>query len=103
VGVRISGSTTITATGESALFNVPGDYVAFLRRLSITNRATATAIVRIIFYNGDAKKVVLTHAVPAGSTVVLREDQLPVEACPTRIAVDTNQQPIDVDWGVELE
>jgi hypothetical protein len=103
VGVRISGSTTVTATGETTLFDVPGDYIAYLKRLSITNRATATAIVRIIFYNGDAKKVVLTHAVPAGSTVVFREDQLPVEACPTRIAVETDQQPVDVDWSVELE
>jgi hypothetical protein len=103
MGVRISGSTTVTATGETALFDVPGDYVAFLRRLSITNRATATAIVRIIFYNGDAGKTVLTIAVPAGSTITFREDQLPLEACPTRIAVDTNQQPIDVDWSVELE
>ena len=103
MGIRISGSTTVTATGETGLFDVPGDYVAFLRRLSVTNRATATAIVRIIFYNGDARKVVLTYAVPAGSTVVLREDQLPIEACPTRIVVDTDRQPIDVDWSVELE
>ena len=103
MGVRISGSTTITATGETGLFDVPGDYVAFLRRLSVTNRATETALVRILFYNGDARKIVLTFAVPTGSTIAFREDQLPIEACPTRIAVDTDQQPIDVDWSVELE
>jgi hypothetical protein len=103
VGVRISSSTPITATGESELFSVPDPYVAYLKRLSVSNSATALATVQVIYYNGVASKPVLTLEVDAGKTVVLKEDELPLEGCPTKIAVSTDQQPLVVDWSVELE
>jgi hypothetical protein len=103
VGVRLLISTTITATGESTIYSVPDPYIAFLRRLIVSNGATALATVQIICYNGDAKKPVLTLKVPAGQTLILSEDSLPVEACPTRIALSTDQQPLNVDVSIELE
>jgi hypothetical protein len=103
VGVRVSGSKTITATGESELFAVPDPYVAFLKRLSVSNEAVALATVRVLFYNGTSSKVVLTLKVTSGVTVVRREDELPLEGCPTKISVITDQQPIVVDYSVELE
>jgi hypothetical protein len=103
VGVRILLSTTVTTTGESTLYTVPDPYIAFLRRLIVSNGAAALATVQIIFYNGDARKPVLTLKVPAGQTLTLSEDNLPVEACPTKIAMSTDQQPIDVDLSIELE
>jgi hypothetical protein len=103
MGVKISISKTITAVGESELFTVPDPYIAFLKRLSISNGATAPATVQVIYYNGAASKVVLTVKVGAGATIVLPEDELPLEGCPTGIAVSTDQQPITVDASVELE
>jgi hypothetical protein len=103
VGVRLSISITVTATGESTLYNVPDPYIAFLRRLSVSNGAAALATVQLIFYNGDARKPVLTTKVPSGQTLTLREDNLPIEACPTRIAMSTDQQPINVDLSIELD
>jgi hypothetical protein len=103
VGIRISDSKTITVTGESDLFSVPDPYVAYLKRLSVSNSATALATVQVIYYNGTAKKAVLTLKVAAGETVVLKEDELPLEGCPTKIAVSTDQQPITIDWSIELE
>jgi hypothetical protein len=103
MGVKVSISRTITAVGESDLLAVPDPYVAFLRRLSVSNGATAPATVQVIYYNGAASKAVLTVRVSAGATAILSEDELPLEGCPTRIAVSTNQQPITVDASVELE
>jgi hypothetical protein len=103
VGVRVSGSRTITATGESELLAVPEGYVAFLKRLSVSNGAMALATVQVVFYNGTSSKAVLTLKVASGATVVLGEDELPLEGCPTKIAVSTDQQPIIVDYTVELE
>jgi len=93
----------IAATGETTLFSVPDPYVAFVRRLSVTNGATAAATVRLVYYNGAARKTVLTLRVPPGETRVLAEDQLPLEGCPTAIAVSTDQQPLSVEASVELE
>jgi hypothetical protein len=103
VGVRVSLSSTITTTGEVELFPVPDPHIAFVRRLNISNGATELATVQLIFYNGDARKPVLTLKVPSGQTLTLIEDNLPVEACPTRIALSTDQQPISVDYSVELD
>ena len=103
MGVRISSSSSITATGESILFSVPDPYVAYLKRLSVSNGAAASATVQIVYYNGVASKPVLTLKVDAGKAVVLKEDELPLEGCPTKIAVSTDQQPITIDWSVELE
>lgn len=102
MGVRMSDSKTITTTGESDLYSIPDPYVAYLKRLSVSNGATASATVQVIYYNGDAKKPVLTLKVDAGKAVVLKEDELPLEGCPTKIAVSTDQQPITIDWSVEL-
>jgi hypothetical protein len=101
--IRLSGSFTATATGESVFLSVPDPYVAFLKRLSVTNGATAPATITIICYNGDAKKTILTLKVAAGGTITLREDELPLEACPTKLALNTDQQPITVDYSVVLE
>jgi hypothetical protein len=103
VGVRISDSKLITTTGESDLYSIPDPYVAYLKRLSVSNGAAALATVQVIYYNGTAKKAVLTLKVDAGKTVVLKEDELPLESCPTKIAVSTDQQPITIDWSIELE
>jgi hypothetical protein len=103
MGVRVSVSKTITTVGESDLFTVPDPYVAFLRRLSVSNGATTLATVQVIYYNGATSKVVLTVKVGAGTAVVLPEDGLPLEGCPTKIAVSTDQQPVSVEASVELE
>ena len=103
MGVRISDSKTITTTGESDLFSIPDPYVGYLKRLSVSNGATALATVQVIYYNGTVKKPVLTLKVAAGGSVVLKEDELPLEGCPTKIAVSTDQQPITIDWSIELE
>jgi hypothetical protein len=103
MGVRVSVSKTITAVGESELFAVPDPYVAFLKSLSVSNGAAETATVQVIYYNGAASKVVLTLKIAPRATLVLEEDMLPVEGCPTRIAVSTDQQPLSVDVSVELE
>jgi len=100
--IRLSGSVSVTATGETPIYDVPGSYIAYLRRLAIANRAASPANVRIVFYNGDTPKTVLSITVAAGGTSILAEDELPEEACPTRIAVVTDQQPIDVSYTVEL-
>jgi hypothetical protein len=103
VGVRVSGSKTITATGESELFAVPDPHIAFLKRLSVSNGAAEVATVQLVYYNGVASKVVLTLKLAPGATVVLEEIQLPLEACPTRMAVVTDKQLVVVDYSVELE
>jgi hypothetical protein len=103
MGIRLSTSKTITATGETDLLSVPDPYIAFLKRLSVSNSAAAAATVQVKYYNGTASKVVLTLKVPSGSTTVLEESELPGEACPTKISISTDQQPIVVDASVELE
>jgi len=103
VGVKVSGSARFTGTAESDLFSVPGAYVAYLRRLQVTNESTASATVTLRFYNGVTGKDVLTISVVAGATVVLSEDELPTEGCPTRITVESTQQPYTVSYSVELE
>jgi len=101
--IRISGSVTITTTEPTPVYVVPDNYVAFLRRLAVANRAAAPATVTVLFFNGETPKPVLTLVVPAGATVVLEESELPGEACPTSIVVTTSQQPIDVSFTVELD
>jgi hypothetical protein len=103
MGVKLTVSATITATGESTIFSVPDPYIAYLKRLSISNGAAALATVQLVFYNGTSKKAVLTAKVDAGKTLVLAEDELPTEGCPTAIAVSTDQQPINVEASIELE
>jgi hypothetical protein len=103
VGIKLSISTTITATGESTVFSVPDPYIAFVKRLSISNAAASLATVQLIFYNGASRKVVLTAKVASGETVVFAENELPIEGCPTSIAISTDQQPINVEMSVELE
>jgi hypothetical protein len=102
MGVRISDSKTISVTGESDLFAIPSDYIAYLRRLSVSNVATAPTTIQIIYYNGTSKKTVMTFRVAVGETVVFEEDELPLEGCPTKISVSTDQQPVIVDYSVEL-
>jgi hypothetical protein len=103
VGVKLSISATVTATGETTVFNAPDPYIAFLRRLTVSNGATETALVQVIFYNGGSAKPVLAVRVPAGSNITLGEDELPLEACPTRISISTDQQPLNVSLSIELE
>jgi hypothetical protein len=103
MGVKLSISATITVAGESTIFSVPDPYIAFVKRLSVSNGAASPATVQLIFYNGTSRKAVLTIRVDAGKTLVLAEDELPLEGCPTAIAVSTDQQPINVEVSVELE
>jgi len=101
--VRVSGSRTFTAVGEQDLLSVPDPYVAYLRRLRVTNLSASAATVKVIYYSGAMKKEVLTVLVPAGSSASLREDELPLEGCPTKVAVSSDQQPYAVDYSAELE
>ena len=103
MGVRISISSTVTATGEVELFTVPDPYIALVRRLSVSNGADDPATVQLVFYNGDARKPVLTLKVPPNQTLTLGEEELPVEACPTKISISTDKQPITVDISLDLE
>jgi len=103
MGVRISETKRFTATGESDLFSVPGNYVAYLRRLEITNEATALATCKLIYYNGTAKKTVLTKKVAVNETLALAENEVPTEGCPTKLAIDIDQQPVSFDYTLELE
>jgi len=100
--VKVSSSVTYTATGEQDLFTVPGDYVAYLKRLEVANRAAALATVAIVYYNGKASKAVKNLTVASNETKILAEDQLPLEACPTKISVNVDQQPVDVSFTVDL-
>jgi len=103
MGVRISDSKRFTVTTEQDVFSVPDPYIAFLRRLQITNEAAAAAVVTLKFYNETASKTVLTKSVAAGATVTLPIDELPEEAFPTKMTVVSTQQPYSVDYTVELE
>ncbi len=101
--VKISGSATITVTTEYDLFTVPGDYIAFLKRLEITNKSAALATIQVLFYNGTSSKVVLNKSVAANESLILAENELPAEACPTKISIVSDQQPYRVDYSVLLE
>lgn len=103
MGVRISLSSMITTTGEVELFPVPDPYIAFVRRLSISNGAAEPATVQLIFYNGDSRKPILTLKVAPNQTLTLGDENLPVEACPTKIAISTDKQPLIVDYSLDLE
>jgi len=100
--VKVSETKRFTATGEADLFSVPGNYVAYLERLEITNEATALVTAKIIFYNGTAKKTVLTKKAAVNETLVLAENELPKEGCPTKLAVDIDQQPVSFDYTLAL-
>jgi len=101
--VRISDSKRFTVTTEQDVFSPPDPYIAFLRRLEITNESTALATVTIRFYNETASKIVLTKSVAAGETIVLLANELPIEAFPTKMTIISTQQPYSVDYSVELE
>jgi hypothetical protein len=103
MGVKVSESKSFTVTTESDLYVVPDPYVAYLKRLGVTNGGTETATVTFKAYNGDAGKTILTVSVAAGGTVVLAEDELPTEGIPTRITVTSTVQPYSVDYSLELE
>jgi len=103
MGVKISQTVRITSTAETDLYVVPGNYVAYIRRLEITNEGTALATVTFKAYNGTASKTILTKNVATGSTVILAENELPTEGVPTKITVTSNVQPYDVDISLELE
>jgi len=103
VGIEFSDSKEFTAAGEADLFEVPNPYVAFLTRMQISNGAAALATVLVRFYNGAAKKVVCSKKVAVDETIALMGEELPEEACPTKITVETDQAPIRVDYSVVLE
>jgi len=100
--VRVSETKRFTATGESDLFSVPGNYIAYLVRLEVTNEATALVTAKILYYNGTAKKTVLTKKVAVDETLVLAENELPKEGCPTKLAIDIDQQPVSFDYTLLL-
>jgi hypothetical protein len=103
VGVKVSDSKTITATDESDLFSVPDPYVAYLRRLAVTNRGASLATFTFKAYNGDASKTVLVVNAAANETIVLAEDELPEEGIPTKLTATGTAQPYDVSYTYELE
>jgi len=100
--VEISDSKSYTATGEKDLFNVVDPYVAYLKQLTVTNSAAALATVKVLYYNGTAKKTVKEVKVASDETLILEARDLPREACPTKIVVDSDQQPYTVAYTVEL-
>ena len=103
MGVRITDSKSFTSTGEQDLFSIPGNYVGFLKRLNIHNGSTSDLVFELYYYNGDSKKLVFKTKVLAGGTEVFDEKLLPKEACPTKMTVSINTQPVDVVFDVELE
>ena len=103
MGVRLTGSRSYTSTGEQELFSVPGDYVAFLRGLNVYNGSSSDLVLKLYYYNGDDRKLVREVKVLAGGSELLGEELLPKEACPTKMTVDINAQPVDVAFDVELE
>ncbi|MEM2191250.1 MAG: hypothetical protein QW540_07475 [Archaeoglobaceae archaeon] len=100
--MMISGSVEVTTTDETEVFSVPRDYIAYLKRLEIVNKAASLATVQIKFYNGASSKVVMNKTVAANEMLVLAENELPLEACPTKITVVADQQPYRVDFSVVL-
>jgi hypothetical protein len=103
MGVKISETKRYTVVAEQDLFVVPGNYIAYLKRLEITNEGTALATVTFKAYNGDSSKTILTKSVAAGETISLSKDDLPVEGIPTKITVSSTSQPYSVDYSIILE
>jgi hypothetical protein len=103
--MEVSNSTTITTTGTPVkVLDVPNGYVAELKSLILSNGATATA--RVVIRSGDGTAaedyVILVVRVPAGSNIILGEDQLKGFRAIKSIYVVTDQQPIDVSIAVDL-
>ena len=103
MGVRVSGSKRIATTEESEIYSVPGNYVAYLKRLRVTNESAELAIVTVRYYSGAHGRAVLVVAVPPSSTASLSEEELPLEGCPTRVTAASTSQPYSVDYSLELE
>jgi len=103
MGIKISDSKRFTVTTEQDVVEALDPYIAFLKRLQLTNESTALATITIRFYNGTASKIVATKSVAAGETIVLLPNELPEEAFPTKMTIISTQQPYSVDYSVELE
>ena len=105
MGIKLSLSTTLDEANTEKtiidLSNLP--YIAFLKKLSLSNNATSLAKVQVKFYNGDSAKVVLTIKVAAGESILVPEENLPSEAAPTKITLVSDQVPVEVEVSVELE
>jgi hypothetical protein len=104
--MEISNSVTVTSVNTPVkVLDVPNGYVAYLRSLILSNGAAATA--RVVVRSGDGTAaedyVILVVRVPAGSNIVLGEDQLKGFRAIKSIYVVTDQQPLDVSIAVDLQ
>jgi len=100
--MKISGSVTVTTTDPTTIVVATGEYIAFLKRLKITNLAASANTVSVIYFNGDIPKIVMVSVVGVNEEKVYDEKSLPIEAAPTAIAVRGTAQPYVVDFSVEL-
>jgi hypothetical protein len=100
--VRISGSVNVTTTDPTTIAVAVEDYILFLKRLRIVNNATTANTITVAYMNGSIPKPVLTTTLSAGEEKMFKEEELPVEAAPTAIAVQGTAQPYVVEFSVEM-
>jgi hypothetical protein len=100
--VKVSDTVTLSSTEEEDLFSVPENYVAFLKRLTITNNSTALATVTFKAYNGSASKIILVVNIDTNKTEKFREDELPTEGIPTKLTATTTSAPVVISFTYDL-
>jgi len=100
--VKVSNTATLSSTTEGDLFLVPENYVAFLKRLTITNNSTTLATVTFKAYNGSASKIILVVNVDTNKTEKFREDELPAEGIPTKLTAITTSAPVVISFTYDL-
>jgi len=102
-GIKVSGSVVVASAREEVdLAPVPDPYVAYLKALAVSSGAPEATTVAVLFYNGSIPKPVLQLVLLPGQSVALSEDQLPQEACPTKISVSADNAPVLVSFTIEL-
>jgi hypothetical protein len=100
--VKVSGSVNVTTTDPTTVAVAVEDYILFLKRLRIVNNATTANTIMVTYMNGNVPKPVLTVTLSAGEERMFKEDELPIEAAPTAIAVQGTAQPYTVEFSVEM-
>jgi hypothetical protein len=102
--VKVSSSVTLSDTTEKDLFSISTteNYIAFLKRLTITNNSTALATITFKAYNGSASKTILVVNVDTNKTQTFREDELPAEGIPTKLTATTTSAPVVISFTYDL-
>jgi len=100
--VKVSSSVTLSDTTEKDLFSTTENYIAFLKRLTITNNSTALATITFKAYNESASKTILVVNVDTNKTQTFREDELPAEGIPTKLTATTTSAPVVISFTYDL-